>query len=61
MVAGPELATYIQHKFRNQLVEEGFAPTDAAVPSSSSLPSYKTVLVTLQSTNYGNTGMLPPQ
>jgi len=56
IVAGPELATYIQHKFRNHLAEDGFAPVDAPDPPNNTNPApYKTVLVTLQSTNFGNT------
>jgi hypothetical protein len=58
VVAGPELTSYIQHKFRNRMIEDGFAPADAAVPSNATPPPYKTVLVTLQSTYLGSTGAI---
>ena len=57
IVAGPEFTHYIEHKFRSQMVEEGFAPIDAPNPASgTNPPPCKTILITLQSTNFGNSG-----
>jgi len=57
IVAGPEFTNYIEHKFRSQLVEEGFAPIDSKEPASgTNPPPYKTILITLQSSIFGNTG-----
>jgi hypothetical protein len=58
VVAGPALTGYIQHKFHNQMMGEGFAPADAPDPAGggANLPPYKTIVITLQSTNYGNSG-----
>ena len=37
------------------MVEEGFAPVEVAIPSNDKDPApYKTVLVTIQSSNFGN-------
>jgi hypothetical protein len=57
VVAGAGLTNYIDHKFRSQMVEEGFAPIDAPDPESGSNSApFRTVLITLQSTNLGNSG-----
>ena len=58
LYAEPGLSQYIGRKFRDQMVEEGFDPVDVAIPSNDKDPaSYKTVLVTLQSSNFGNIGV----
>ena len=56
VVAGPAMADYIGRKFRSQMIEQGFAPIDSSDPAASTNSSaFKTVIVTLQSTNFGGT------
>ena len=61
IVAGSDFTNYIQLKFRNRLIDAGFDPIDASVPTNSTSPSaYKTILITLQSSDFGNTGSVVP-
>ncbi len=60
-MAGPEFDQYVDRTFRSRLVEEGFAPIDAANPGGGTNPvQYKTILVTVQSTDVGGTGTFMP-
>lgn len=54
LLAGPDLLSYIDHKFRNGLADRRFDPVVAPDPAKSSLAQpYKIVVVTLQSATYG--------
>jgi hypothetical protein len=52
-LVGPELPDYIERKFRNGLVQRGFAPVDALDPAkSTNAQDYKTLVLTLQSVTF---------
>ncbi len=54
LLAGPDLLSYIDRKFRNGLAERGFEPIVALDPAKSSLAQpYKIVVITLQSATFG--------
>ncbi len=61
--AGPAFPEYVEHKFRGQLVEEGYAPIDVKDPTdtdNTGAAGAKTILVTVQSTDVGGTGTIMP-
>ncbi|HVN63412.1 MAG TPA: hypothetical protein VMT58_02150 [Candidatus Binataceae bacterium] len=58
LLAGPEFYEFIDHTFRNRLIQRGFDPTDALDPTKTLLlQPYKTMVVTLQSVSFVCNGM----
>jgi hypothetical protein len=58
IVAGSDLRDYVERTFRNGLVERGYDPVDALDPSTTSIQQpYKVVVLTVQSANFGVSGI----
>lgn len=59
LLAGPNLADYIERKFRNGLTERGFDPIEALDPARTSVAQpYKIVVVTVRSASFKLSGVV---
>lgn len=58
LLVGPELADYIERTVRNQLAARGWNPVDSLNPRrTSERPPHKTLVVTIQSVTFGDSGI----